>query len=89
MIIECSICQDSKPQSKTPSATMRSILATISYEKLIIVPRGVGLTEFLSLHGEDTITLSLKDQTNPQDLFNDIASGCSLPTSAKYLLLIT
>lgn len=67
--------------------TTRNILATISYERLIIVPQEVGLTEFLSLNGGDTITLSLKDQTNPQDLFRDIESGCLLPISAKYLLL--
>ena len=66
----------------------QSIPATISYERLIIVPREVGLTEFLLQNKGDTIILNLKDQTNPQELFNDIASGCSLHTSAKYLLLI-
>lgn len=63
------------------------LLVSISYEKLIIVPKEVGLTEFLSLHKGDTITLNSSDQTNPRELFRDIELGCSLRTSAKYLLL--
>jgi hypothetical protein len=60
----------------------------IWYSNLIIVPPGVGLTDFLSQYPVSTITLNLNGLGRNPNLCNDIVSDNSLQITAPYLLLI-
>lgn len=60
----------------------------IWYSNSIIVPPGVGLTDFMSQHPGSTTILNLNGLGRNRDLCNDIVSDNSLQIYVPYLLLI-
>ena len=61
---------------------------SIWYSNLIILPPGVGQTDFLLQNPDSTITLNLNGVDKYSDRYNDLELASSLQVRAPYLLLI-